>query len=179
MFWAFIAIIAATLLAITLSNRGVVRVIGAVLLVAVLLSGVVIRLMSDASDLEGQRGDPSSPAAAVNAIELDPIQVDNLQLTGGGAPFELRGRISNASTDTHVRSITLRIARRDCHQDSQDPSGCTLIWQDQQWIPVNVPADSERTFTTSFYARTPVSRLRGTLKDEFSLVAATGESLDR
>lgn len=179
MFWAFIAVTAATLLAITLSNRGVVRAVAGVLLTALLLSGVVIRLMSDTSDLETQRGSPSSPAAAVTAIPLEAIQVDDLKLTGGGAPFELRGKVRNTSEDTHVRSITLRIGRRDCHEDSQDPSGCTLIWQDQHWIPVNVPANSERTFTTSFYARTPVSRLRGTLKDDYSLIAATGEPQER
>lgn len=175
MFWAFIAAIAATLLAITLTNRGIVRVVGGVLLAALLLSGVVLRLMSETPNMEGQRGRPASPISAVTAIALDTIKVDELKLTGGGAPFELRGSIHNTSTNTYVRSITLRIARHDCYEGALDPSGCVVVWQDQHWIPVNVPPDTQRTFTTSFYARTPVSRLRGTLKEEFSLIAATGE----
>lgn len=176
MFWAFIAVIAATLLAITLSNRGVIRAIGAVLLAGLLLFGLVLRLTSHPPEVETQRGKPTSPASAVTAIALESIEVDGLKLTGGGAPFELRGDIRNLSATTRVRSITLKVVRRDCYEGALDPSGCAAIWQDQHWIPIDVPPGAERKFATSFYARTPVSRVRGTLKDEFTLVAATGEA---
>jgi hypothetical protein len=177
-FWIFIAVIAATLLAITLKNRGVVRVIGAVLLAGLLLFGVVLRLTTDDTQVQAERGRPTSPATAVTAIPVDQIEIDGLQLTGGGAPFELRGKVRNTSADTRVRSITLRIVRRDCYEEAIDPSGCAAIWQDQHWIAVNVPPEEQRTFATTFYARTPVSKLRGTLKDEFTLIAATGDSAD-
>lgn len=176
-FWVFIAVIAITLLAITLTNRGVVRVIGGVLLAGLFVFGVVLRLANDPGpDSERMRGKPASPVAAATAIPLDAIKVDELKLSGGGAPFELRGHIQNLSADTHIRSVTLRVVRRDCYEGALDPSGCVVVWQDQHWISVNVPPDSERSFAASFYARTPVSRLRGTLKDEFRLVAATGEA---
>jgi hypothetical protein len=179
-FWAFIAAIAVTLLAITLTNHGVVRVIGGVLLAGLLVFGLVLRLGNvTGPDPDNQRGRPTSPAAAVTAIPLDSIKVNDLKLTGGGAPFELRGSVQNMSADTHVRSITLRIVRRDCFEGALDPTGCAVIWQDQHWIPLNVPPESERKFDSSFYARAPVSRLRGTLKDEFRLVAATGEPQTR
>jgi hypothetical protein len=179
-FWAFIALIAATLLAITLTNRGIVRVIGGVLLVGLFVFGVVLRLANaPGPDSERTRGKPASPVAATTAIPLESIKVEELKLTGGGAPFELRGNIQNASADTRVRSITLRIVRRDCYEGALDPSGCVVVWQDQHWISVSVPPESERKFATSFYARTPVSRLRGTLKDEFRLIAATGEAAAR
>ncbi|HEY8540128.1 MAG TPA: hypothetical protein VIL28_14760 [Steroidobacteraceae bacterium] len=175
MFWAFIAVIALTLLAITLSNRGIVRAIGGVLLAGLLVVGLVLRLGGRVESQDGVRGKPTSPAAAIAAIPLDAIAVEDLKLTGGGAPFELQGRIENASKDTRVRSITLQIVRRDCYEGALDPSGCAVVWQDQHWIAVDVPPESERRFATSFYARTPVSRVHGTLKDEFKLVAATGE----
>lgn len=178
MFWAFIAVIAATLLAITLSNRGIVRVIGGVLLAGLIVFGVVLRLANEPGpDPERSRGKPASPVAASTAIPLDSLQVDELKLTGGGAPFELRGTIQNLSATTRVRSITLRIVRRDCYEGALDPTGCAVVWQDQHWISVSVPPESERPFATSFYARTPVSRLRGTLKDEFRLLSATGEAV--
>jgi hypothetical protein len=174
-FWAFIAVIALTLLAITLSNRGIVRAIGGVLLAGLLVVGLVLRLGGRAQNEDDVRGKPTSPAAAIAAIPLDTIAVDDLKLSGGGAPFELQGRIENTSKDTRIRSITLQIVRRDCYEGALDPSGCVVVWQDQHWVSVNVPPESERRFAASFYARTPVSRIRGTLKDEFKLVAATGE----
>jgi len=174
-FWAFIAVIALSLLAITLSSRGVVRAVGGVLLAGLLVFGLVLRLANEPGPDPDQRGKPTSPAAAVTSIPLDAIKVADLKLTGGGAPFELRGTIQNLSGDTRVRSITLRIVRRDCFEGALDPTGCAVIWQDQHWIPVNVPPDAERKFDASFYARAPVSRLRGTMKDEFRLVAASGE----
>jgi hypothetical protein len=179
-FWAFIAVIALTLLAITLTNRGVVRVIGGVLLVGLIVLGLVLRLANQTGpDSETSRGKPASPAAAVAAMSLDAIKVDQVKLSGGGAPFEVRGIIHNLSDDTQVRSITLRMTRRDCHAGALDPSGCVVILQDQHWIPTTVPPQSERQFATSFYARTPVSSVRGTLKDEFRLVAASGEPAER
>jgi hypothetical protein len=175
-FWAFIAVIALSLLAITLSSRGIVRIVGGVMLAGVLVFGLVLRLANETGpDPDNQRGKPTSPASAVTTIPLDEIKVAELKLTGGGAPFELHGTVQNMSSDTRVRSITLRIVRRDCFEGALDPTGCAVIWQDQHWIPVNVPPESERKFDASFYARAPVSRLRGTLKDEFRLVAATGE----
>ena len=175
MFWAFIAIIAVTLLAITLTNRGIVRVIGGVLLAGLIVFGVVLRLANEAGpDPEGQRGKPSSPAAAVTAIPLDSIKLEGLKLTGGGAPFELRGTVQNLSPDTRVRSLTLRIVRRDCYEGALDPSGCVVIWQDQHWMSISVPPNSQRDFANTFYARTPITRQRGALKDEFRLVSASG-----
>jgi hypothetical protein len=179
-FWAVIAIVAVTLLVITLSNRGVVRVIGGALLAGLIVLGVALRLANEPSpDGERTRGKPTAPVAAISAIPLESVKVEDLKLTGGGAPFELRGTIQNLSSDTQVRSVTLRIVRRDCYEGALDPSGCVVVWQDQHWISVNVPPESQRQFATSFYARTPVSRLRGTLKDEFRLVSATGEAVDR
>jgi hypothetical protein len=177
-FWAFAAVVIITLLTITVSNRGIVRVIGGVALTGLLVFGLVYRLGSGVGpDPDATRGVPSSPASAIEAIPLDAIKVQELQLTGSGAPFELRGTIQNSSEDTRVRSLTLGIVRRDCFEGAIDPSGCAVIWKDQHWLSVNVPAQSERKFASSFYAHTTVPRARGTIKDEFKLVAATGEAV--
>ena len=175
MFWAFIAIIAITLLTITLTKRGIVRVIGGVLLAGLIVFGLVLRLATKTDpDPDGLRGKPSSPALAVTAIPLDSIELENLKLTGGGAPFELRGSIRNSSSDTRVRSLTIRIVRRDCYEGALDPSGCVVIWQDQHWMSISVPPGSRRDFANTFYARTPITRQRGTLRDEFKLVSVSG-----
>jgi hypothetical protein len=177
-FWAFAAVIVISLLAITLSNRGPVRVVGGMVLAGLLVFGLMYRLGREASpDPEGMRGQPSSPAAAIAAISLDAIKIEGLRLTGSGAPFELRGVVQNTAAGHRIRSLTLRIARRDCFEGSLDPSGCAVIWQDRHWMAVDVPPESERKFATSFYAHTTVPRPRGTIEDEFVLLAATGEAV--
>ena len=171
-FWAFAASVLILILTITISNHGIVRIIGSIVLVALLLIGLTQRLRS--GDGSGERGKPSSPAAVVTAVPLEAIEVDELRLTGGGAPFDLRGTIRNSSTTTRLQSLTLRIIRLDCFEGAVDPSGCAVIWQDQHWIRVDLAPRSEQKFATSFYAHTTVPRVRGSLKDEFKLVAATG-----
>ena len=173
MFWAFAAIVLILLLTITISNRGVVRIIGGIALAALLAVGLVQRLSNRAGP-DGERGKPSSPAAVVSAMPLEAIKLDELALSGNGAPFELRGLIQNSSSDTRLRSITLQIVRRDCFEGALDPSGCIVIWQDQHWVQADVPPQGERRFAGSFYAHTNVPRPRGTMKDEFRLIAASG-----
>ena len=72
-FWAFIAILAVTLLVITLNGRGAARVVGGALLAGLLVLGLVLRLGSKSETEVEQptRGRPTSPAAAVRAIPLD------------------------------------------------------------------------------------------------------------
>jgi hypothetical protein len=174
-FWAFAAIILIVILTITISNRGVVRVIGGIVLAALLVVGLVQRLANRSGpEVESQRGKPTSPASVVRALPLESIAVTDLKLSGSGAPFELRGSISNNSSGDRLRTLTLRIVRRDCFEGAIDPSGCVVIWQDQHWIQVDIPPQTQRQFATSFYAHTTVPRGRGAVKDEFKLMAATG-----
>jgi hypothetical protein len=174
-FWAFAASILILLLTITISNRGVVRVVGGILLAVLLVIGLAQRLMNRGGpDPDGQRGKPSSPAAAISAVPLDEIRVTELTLNGGGAPFELRGTIANTSADTRLRSVTLQITRKDCFEGAIDPSGCVTIWEDRHWVPVDLSPQTERKFVDSFYARGGVLRGRGAVQDEFKLIAATG-----
>ena len=175
MFWAFAATVLILLLTIPVSNRGVVRVVGGVLLAVLLVIGLAQRLANRGGpDPEGQRGKSSSPTAAISSVPLDEIRVTDLTLSGGGAPFEVRGTIANTSSDMRLRSVTLQIARKDCFEGALDPSGCVTIWEDRHWVQVDLPPQSERKFVDAFYARTNVLRGRGTVRDEIKLVAATG-----
>ena len=45
-----------------------------------------------------------------------------------------------------LRSVTIRVTRRDCYEGALDPSGCAMLWQDEHWIPVAVPAGQSRDF---------------------------------
>ena len=172
MFWAFAACVLILILTITISNRGIVRIIGSVVLAALLIVGLTQRLRT--GEGTGERGNPMSPAAVIAAVPLEDIQVDDLKLNGGGAPFELRGTIRNSSATTRLQSMTVRIVRRDCFEGALDPNGCIVIWQDQHWMRVDVAPRGELKFASSFYAHTTVPRARGSIKDEFTLAAATG-----
>ena len=174
MFWLFAALILLSVVSVIVSQGGPVRVAGWVLLAVLLGVGLFQRLMREPN--AGQvRGKSVSPAAVVAPIGLELISATQLVLSGGGGPFELRGRITNASQDMQLTSLTLSLKRRDCHPAALDPQGCDTVWEDQHWVPLTVPAGESRDFVTVIWAHSPVPRSRGNLRDEIALVAATGE----
>jgi hypothetical protein len=173
-FLIFAALILVSILSITISQSGPVRVGGYVLLAALLGIGLFQRLLRDPD--EGQvRGKSVSPGAVVTPISPELISTTQLVLSGGGAPFELRGRITNGSQDLQLKSVTFSIRRADCHPAALDPQGCDTVWQDQHWLPLTVPAGEMREFATVIWAHSSIPRVRGSVRDEIAVVAATGE----
>lgn len=174
MYWILATIF--ILVALAVPRLRPIGVIGCVLLGAMLTWGVVQRLRgtSDDEPKVQQRGRPTSPAAALQSIAPDLVQVDSVKMTGGGAPFELRGSIQNQS-GALLKSITLQVTRRDCYEGALDPTGCTVLWQDRLWISVSVPPGEARVFSSSVWMRGAAPGSRGTIKDSFAVVAASGE----
>jgi hypothetical protein len=153
-------------------------VVGCVVLGTMLAWGVVQRLRSEDPDrppAAQPRGRPASPAAELRSGPLTMVLAENLHLSGGGAPFELRGRIVNNSSDITLRSVTIRLIRRDCYEGAVDPSGCAKLWQDDRWIAIAVPAGQSRDFVEAIWMRGNAPRARGTVQDTFELIAAAGE----
>jgi hypothetical protein len=156
-------------------------IVGCIVLGAMLSWGVVQRLRSDdpsQAPAAQQRGKPASPAAALRSIPLTLVAAQDLRMSGGGAPFELRGRIVNNTNDTTLRSVTIRLVRRDCYEGALDPSGCAKLWQDDHWIAIAVPAGQSRDFVEVIWMHGNAPRARGTVQDTFELIAATGEAID-
>ena len=154
-----------------------VGVIGCVLLGAMLTWAVVQRLRGVNDDVEPkvqQRGRPTSPATIQQVIVPEQVVVENMQMTGGGAPFELRGRIENKSA-VLLKSTTLLVTRRDCYEGALDPTGCVVLWQDRHWISLAIPPGQARDFSSSVWMRGAAPGVRGTVKDSFAVVAASGE----
>lgn len=174
MYWILATIF--ILIALTVPRWRPVGIVGCVLLGGMLLWGVLQRMRGDNEDEPQvqQRGRPTSPAAVLQTISPDLVVVDHLQLTGGGAPFELSGRIDNQS-QALLKSVTLLVTRRDCFEGALDPTGCVILWQDKHWMPVTVPPQQARDFSSSVWMRGAAPRARGTLKDSFEVVAASGE----
>lgn len=155
---------------------------GCIVLGLLLGWGVLQRLGGPASPpapTQQERGRPGSPARVSEAITPDAVRVEGLQLTGGGAPFELRGRIENTATNLLLKSVTFRLTRRDCYPGALDPSGCAILWQDQHWVAVTIPPGEAREFASSIWVRGAAPRARGTTHDTFEVVAASGEPLAR
>lgn len=153
-------------------------VVGCVVLGVMLAWGMVQRLLGndpEQTQSTPQRGRPTSPAAALQSVPLDLVVADGLQLSGGGAPFELKGRIENRSRDVLLKSVTIRMTRRDCYEGALDPSGCALLWQDQHWTTVAIPPGQSRDFAASIWMRGAAPRPRGILQDKFEVIAAAGE----
>lgn len=165
------------LIALVVPRLRPIGVFGCVILGAMLAWGVIQRLSGTADEDQPkvqQRGKPTTPAAAVQVITPDQVQVEDLQLTGGGAPFELQGRIVNGS-EALLKSITLLVTRRDCYEGSLDPTGCAVLWEDKHWISVAIPPGEQREFSSAVWMRGAAPRPRGTVKDSFVVVAASGE----
>lgn len=167
------------LIALTVPRLRIGAIAGCVVLSGMLGWGMIQRWRAPepaAGASSPVRGNPMSPAVVLRAFPLEAVQASELKLTGTGAPFQLRGRVANASTGLQLRSITVQIVRQDCHPGALDPSGCEPFMQNRQWIALSVPPQQEREFAVSFWAHGSAPRARGTLQDNFKIVAATGES---
>jgi hypothetical protein len=175
-YWFLAAIF--ILVALTNPRLRPLGVVGCIVLLAMLGWGVVQRLRGEdatATTAVQQRGRPASPATAPSSIPLSMVAAEDLRLVGSGAPFELRGRIVNSASDTALKSVTIRVTRRDCYQGALDPSGCVKLWQDDHWITLAVPARQSRDFVDSIWMHGNAPRARGTVQDVFELIAATGD----
>jgi hypothetical protein len=167
------------LLALTNPRLRPFGIVGGVVLCVMLGWGMVQRLRGEDATQTGavpQRGTSASPAAAPRSVPVAMVSMEGLRLTGGGAPFELRGRILNSTNDTTLKSVTIRVTRSDCYEGAVDPSGCVKLWQDDHWTAVAVPARESRDFVDAIWMHGNAPRARGTVQDAFELIAATGES---
>ncbi|MFC4312186.1 hypothetical protein ACFPN2_24100 [Steroidobacter flavus] len=175
MYWILATIF--IVIALAVPRYRPIGIVGCVLLGAMLTWGVIQRLRAPPDDDRPQvqqRGRPTSPAAALQIIAPNQVQVDGVKMTGGGAPFELRGRIQNKS-DALLKSVTLLVTRRDCFEGALDPTGCIVLWQDKHWISIAIPPGDARDFSSSVWMRGAAPGVRGTVKDSFEVVAASGE----
>jgi hypothetical protein len=175
-YWILAAV--CILIALTHPRLRPLGVVGCIILGAMLAWGMVQRLRSEdpaQASATQQRGKPASLAAAPRSIPLTMVAADNFALSGSGAPFELRGHIANNTSDTTLRSVTIRVIRRDCFEGAVDPSGCLRLWQDDHWIGIIVPAGQSRDFVEAIWMHGNAPRARGTVQDTFELIAATGE----
>jgi hypothetical protein len=164
--------------ALTIRRLRPLGIVGCIVLATMLGWGMVQRLRGNdggQSRAVEQRGRPSSPATALRSVPLSMVTADNLRLTGGGAPFELKGRIANQSSYM-LRSVTIRLTRRDCYEGALDPSGCAKLWQDERWISIVVPPRQSQDFVDVIWMHGDALRTRGTVQDTFELIAAAGEA---
>jgi hypothetical protein len=175
-YWILAAVF--IVIALTRPRLRPLGIVGCAILGAMLGWGMVQRLRSEdpsQAPASQQRGRPASPATALSSVPLTMVAANNFRLSGSGAPFELRGHIANNTSDTTLRSVTIRVIRRDCFEGAVDPSGCVRLWQDEHWIAVTVPAGQSRDFVEAIWMHGNAPRARGTVQDTFELIAATGE----
>jgi hypothetical protein len=170
-YWVLAAVF--LLIALTVPRLRSVGIAGCVVLGLMLSWGVVQRLLVQGPQEE--RGKPTAPTSAVSVFPLEALKFEQLRLAGNGAPFELRGRMTNSSTDMRLRSFTAEITRRDCYEGALDPSGCVTLWQSRQWVELLLAPGESREFANAFWTRGEVPRVRGVIKDEILIVAADGE----
>lgn len=168
MYWIAAAIVLLVLLAVPRARPA--AVLGCVILGALLLWGLVQRWNEPDSSVLPERARPTTPASQLQSVPLEQIEVSNLQLTGGGAPYRVTGRVKNGSESLRLRSMMLDITRSDCHADALDPSGCVVRWRTRHWVEVTVPPQETRDFEVAIWARGEGPRQLSTLRDRKSVV---------
>jgi hypothetical protein len=173
MYWILAAIF--LLLMFAVPKLRPVAVVGCVILGGLLLWGVIERLRGTDPASLPERGRPTTPAAVTRTFPLEDLQLSDLKLEGGGAPFKFTGRVMNQSAEMRLKSMMLDITRRDCYEGALDPSGCVVIWRGRHWIELAVPPQQARDFASSIWARGDASRVVGTTRDDFKIVTASGE----
>lgn len=151
---------------------------GCIVLVA-MLGWAMLQRVRDDDGLQGpaaeRRGRPSSPVTATQPLPVSVVDTQNVRLSGGGAPYQLRGRIVNRSADSLLKSATIRVTRRDCYEGALDPSGCVKLWENDRWIAISVPPGESRDFIESIWMHGGAPRQRGTAQDTFEVIKASGE----
>jgi hypothetical protein len=173
MYWVLAALF--LLVTLTVPRLRPLAVVGCVILGGMLTWAIVERVRApDPANLQ-ERGRPTTPAALVQSIPLEQIELNDARLSGGGAPFEFTGRVANRSSTLQLKSLMFDIRRSDCHSGALDPSGCVLSWRGRHSIELSVPPNQERQFAVSIWARGDAPRAVGTVHDEFDVVAANGE----
>lgn len=164
------------LLTLTAPALRPVGIVGGVFLAGLLLWAMVQRWNAPPADPAVQeRGAPSSPAVSRVSIPVESVTMEGARLTGTGAPFELRGAVTNRDASAQLRAFTVQIVRKDCHPAALDPSGCDNLWQTRQWIDLTVPPGETRQFAVSIWAHSTALRASGSVMDEMTIVSATGE----
>jgi hypothetical protein len=151
---------------------------GCIVLVAMLGWAIWQRVRDDEAvrpPVAEERGRPSSPVTATQPLPVSAVDAQNLRLSGGGAPYRLRGRIVNRSEDSLLKSARIRVIRRDCYEGALDPTGCVTLWQTDHWMAISVPPGESRDFVEAIWMHGGAPRQRGTAQDTFEVIAASGE----
>lgn len=173
MYWILAAICLFLLLLVPRLRPAAIA--GLVILGALLLWGVIERVRGNDPANLPERGRPSTPAAVTQTFPVEDLELNEIALTGAGAPFKLSGRVTNNSAHMRLKSFMLDITRHDCYEGALDPSGCVVRWHSRQWVEVGVPPQEARDFVTSIWERGDVTRVQGKARDEFKIIAASGE----
>lgn len=115
-----------------------------------------------------------TPSIQAFVPPLDSVSVQDLQLSGSGAPWRFSGKVANLSTEYQISSATFRITRFDCYQGAGTPDDCLAVWRGEQTVALNLPAQQTRNFVTEIWLHGSALRLKGNAKDEFALLRLTG-----
>ncbi|MGC3981256.1 MAG: hypothetical protein QM808_08365 [Steroidobacteraceae bacterium] len=112
----------------------------------------------------------TSSSSNTSVKELPTAQLQDVQLTGNGAPWRLTGSVQNTSNFA-LRALTLNIERLDCPAADAKSTDCTLLWRGSRVTRVEVAPMGNGKIDESFYSHDAVPRLSGVARDGITLTA--------
>lgn len=168
-----IALVVAMLLAIKPKHRrpalGMAGVI--VLLIVWQLFEAAHEDRSAVADMQAvrTRSPSASPADIPGEQSKDQISLQDMMLSGNGAPWSIQGKISNRA-NVVVRSVKIRITRLSCSSELAVDETCQLVWQGDDEIRKTIQPGTSVEFAEKIWTHTPVSRSVSGLRDTFEVI---------
>ena len=109
----------------------------------------------------------------MHLISIEEVGLDNFRVEATyGTSYQMFGRVLNQSPEYVLTAVGLELNASDCPSENGEEN-CVIVGQQQQEIPVTVPARQARDISHQFIF--PPMRPQGTLKWSFGIAYAKAQ----
>lgn len=164
----FILLIITVLLAFTAKFRRLGVVLSGVLLLLLIWFNVAPpAAVKDERAANGRTLTVASlPSPVIINLPASTLQLLDIQLTGDGAPWQLKARVRNTNSDAAIKSFTLQITRFDCPTISAASVDCSLNWHGDHTVRVLMPAAATQMIDETIWSHDTPPRVQGVSRTE-------------
>lgn len=107
-----------------------------------------------------------APSSASTSLALDTVQLQQMVLSGSGAPWLLTGEVTNTST-AQINAVKVQIIRRSCETVDLPDSRCEVLWQGEPTLRIRLLARDSQRVEEKIWSHSPVPRPKGVVRDSF------------
>jgi hypothetical protein len=140
-------------------------------LCAIMIALIIWQTVSEVTEISKPVTVSSASSSSAFVVSLSPsaVQLSDMELTGNGAPWRLRGKLTNSAA-VAISAVTVEITRHSCNSVTSEFASCKLVWQGIHTVRIKVPAGASEPFENDIWSHTPVSRQVGVIRDNFQVI---------